>query len=79
MKRLAFVLFAIFTFSPPIYSGFTRLSILAPILWAVVATVFAVGTGWRHQNAGALKSAAVGLAFCLLVFIPLYFVGRWFS
>jgi hypothetical protein len=48
-------------------------------LWAVAATAFAVGTGWRHQNAAALKSAVVGLAFCLLVFIPLYFVGRWFS
>ena len=55
------------------------LGILAPILWAVAATAFAVGTGWRHQNAAALKSAVVGLAFCLLVFIPLYFVGRWFS
>ena len=79
MKRLAFVLFAIFTFSPPIYLGFTRISVLAPILWAVAAMVFAVGTGWRHQNAGALKSAAVGLIFCLVVFIPLYFVGRLFS
>jgi hypothetical protein len=79
MKRLAFVLFAIFTFSRPIYLGFTRISVLAPILWAVAAMVFAVGTGWRHQNAGALKSAAVGLTFCLVVFIPLYFVGRWFS
>jgi hypothetical protein len=48
-------------------------------LWAVAATAFAVGTGWRHQNAGAVKSAVVGLTFCLVVFILVYFVGRWFS
>jgi hypothetical protein len=79
MKRIAYFLSAIFAFTPPFYSGFIGLGILAPILWAVAATAFAVGTGWRHQNAAALKSAVVGLAFCLLVFIPLYFVGRWFS
>jgi hypothetical protein len=79
MKRIAYFLSAIFAFIPPFYSGIIGLGILAPILWAIAATAFAVGTGWRHQNAAALKSAVVGLAFCLLVFIPLYFVGRWFS
>jgi hypothetical protein len=79
MKRIAYVLSAIFALTPPIYSGFIGLGIVAPILWAVAATAFAVGTGWRHQNAGAFKSAVVGLTFCLVVFIPLYFVGRWFS
>jgi hypothetical protein len=79
MKRVAFVLVALFTFGPPIYWGFIRLSILAPILWAVAATVFAVGTGWRHPNVGVFKSGAIGLGFGLLVFIPLYLVGRWFS
>lgn len=79
MKTVGMALIALWTFGIPFYFGFKGLNVVAPIIWAIFACGFAVGTGWRHPNSGLIKSALVGLAFGLLVFVPLYYLGRWFS
>jgi hypothetical protein len=58
----------------PVYWGYIGRSVIAPLIWAVLATIVAVSTGWR--NGGILQSLAAGLGFALLAFVPLFFIGR---
>jgi hypothetical protein len=79
VKAIAKTFFALWTFGVPVYFGFRGLSILAPIIWAVLVMAFAIGTGWRQPGAGLLKSGLLALSFTFAAFIPLYYLGLWFS
>jgi len=79
VKAIAKIFFAVLTLGVPVYFGLRGLSILAPIFWAVLMMAFAVGTGWRHSGAGLFKSGLLALSYTLVAFIPLYYLGLWFS
>jgi hypothetical protein len=61
----------------PVYWGYVGKPVIAPFIWALLATTCAVLTGWR--KGGVLRSLATGLGFALLAFVPLFFVGRLLS
>jgi hypothetical protein len=79
MKVVVKTLIALWTFGVPVYFGFRGLSIIAPIIWAAAMMAFALWTGWRQPGSGLLKSGLLALSFTLAAFIPLYFLGLWFS
>jgi hypothetical protein len=77
MPKIAFVLFVLFSFGPPFYSGFVGGEVLAPLGWSAGMAIFAIATGWRAPGRGTLASALIGLCFATAVCVPIYFVGRW--
>jgi predicted PurR-regulated permease PerM len=61
---------------PPTYWGYINGSLLATLIWPVMAAFTVVGTGWRFRKRSAFISFLYGLVFAAIGVVPVYFLGR---
>jgi hypothetical protein len=77
MRKLAFVILALFCFGPQFYFGFAGTGVLTPVFWSLGAALFAVGTGWRAAQQNILTSVLIGTCYAAAANVPLYLFGQW--
>jgi hypothetical protein len=73
---LSFLLYV----GPPFYCGWLGTGVIVPIVWWGVLGMLAVCTEYRPgPNHNELKTKSIAFSITLVVFVSLYYLGRWLA